>query len=67
MLVNMVFGLPFLEFSKLQHVELFAGQCAVTRSELKDALAFPKKHFGRFECLWRSKMLSHNPKKDQGT
>ncbi|CAK9026290.1 unnamed protein product, partial [Durusdinium trenchii] len=32
----MVFGLPFLEFSKLQHVELFAGQCAVTWSELKD-------------------------------
>lgn len=41
MLVNMIFGLPCLEFSRaneLQHVELFAGECAVTRSELQDLL-----------------------------
>ena len=38
MLVNMVFGLPDLEINKsheLQHVELFAGQCAVTRAEMQ--------------------------------
>ena len=34
----MVFGLPDLEINKsheLQHVELFAGQCAVTRAEMQ--------------------------------
>lgn len=38
-LVNMVFAQPFIEFSKqaeIQHLELFAGDCSVSRSEHAD-------------------------------
>lgn len=37
--MNMVFGLSYLDFSpsnELQHVELFAGDCSVTRNEVAD-------------------------------
>lgn len=39
MLVNMVFGLQYLDFNReneLQHVELFAGDCSVTCGEAMD-------------------------------
>ena len=41
LLVNLLFACQSLEFSKaneLQHVELFAGDCAVTRAEGEDGI-----------------------------
>ena len=38
-LVNMVFALPYLTYSQantLQHLELFAGDCSVTRAEVAE-------------------------------
>lgn len=44
-LVNMIFSCQLLEFTKgneLQHVELFAGDCAVTRGEMADRVSAQK-------------------------
>lgn len=41
MLVNMVFGLSCLDLSQknqIDHLELFAGQCSVSRAEYMDRL-----------------------------
>lgn len=39
LLVNMIFAVPYLEISRknaLDHLELFAGDCSITRAEHQD-------------------------------